>query len=161
MAVARLRSCQSSQDAGGTAIKAVGASEPVMKPAQLIGAFGAVCACIAGVSAHAQTAPQTQSQVILVANDFVAPAPTAPGRTLEWDSKKGRWGLKLGVDSREDRQPDMRDVEPGVFYKVTPRLHIGGGVTLAPDTTISPDQQRFQIPQAPNPRVRLETTFKF
>jgi hypothetical protein len=152
-----------SQDAGGTATKAVGGkrASKVTKPARLIGAFGAICVCVAGVSAHAQTASAAQPQAILVANDFVSPAPSTAGRTLEWDSKKGRWGLRLGVESREDRQSDLRDVEPGVFYKVTPRLHIGGGVTLAPDTSLSPDQQRFQIPQAPNPRVRLETTFKF
>ena len=66
-----------------------------MKPAELIGAFGAVCVCLAGVNARAQ---MTTTQVLLVANDFVAPAPAAPGRTLEWDSKKGRWGLRLGVD---------------------------------------------------------------
>ncbi|MBV8684769.1 MAG: hypothetical protein JO111_17980 [Caulobacteraceae bacterium] len=133
-----------------------------MKPAQLIGAFGAACVCLAGVSAHAEmAASQAPAQVLLVANDFAAPAPTTPGRTLEWDSKKGRWGLRLGVDSRTDRTPDMRDIEPGLFYKVTPRLHIGGGVTIAPDQTLPLDSQRLPTPQAPNPRVRLETTFKF
>jgi hypothetical protein len=128
-----------------------------MKPAELIGAVGAVCACLAGVSARAQSAPQ----VLLVANDFAAPAPAAPGRTLEWDSKKGRWGLRLGVESHTDRESDLRDLEPGLFYKVTPRLHIGGGVTIAPDQGIPLDSQRQPTLQAPNPRVRLETTFKF
>jgi hypothetical protein len=131
----------------------------VMKPAQLIGAFGAVCVWAAGVSAHAEMS--SQAQVLLAANDFAAPAPAAPGRTLEWDSKKGRWGLRLGVDSRMDREPDMRDLEPGLFYKVTPRLHIGGGVTIAPDQGIPLESQRLPTPQAPNPRVRLQTTFKF
>jgi hypothetical protein len=45
-----------------------------------------------------------------------------------------------------------------VFYKVTPRLHIGGSVNLAPDQI---ENQRFGTPQMPAPRVRLETTFKF
>jgi len=130
-----------------------------MKPAQLIGAFGAACVCLAGVGARAESA--SPAQVLLVANDFAAPAPAAPGGTLEWDSKKGRWGLRLGVDTRTDRVPDMRDIEPGLFYKVTPRLHIGGGVTIAPDQMLPLDSQRLPTPQAPNPRVRLETTFKF
>ncbi|HEY2049198.1 MAG TPA: hypothetical protein VGH03_07630 [Caulobacteraceae bacterium] len=133
-----------------------------MKPAELIGAVGAICVCLAGVSARAQSAPQ----VLLVANDFAAPAtaataPATPGRTLEWDSKKGRWGLRLGVDSHTDRQTDLRDLEPGLFYKVTPRLHIGGGVTIAPDQGLPLDSQHLPTLQAPNPRVRLETTFKF
>ena len=131
-----------------------------MKPAQLIGAFGAACVCLAGVSARAEMAA-SQAQVLLVGNDFAAPAPATPGRTLEWDSKKGRWGLRLGVDSRTDRTPDLRDFEPGLFYKVTPRLHIGGGVTIAPDQTLPLDSQHLPTPQAPNPRVRLQTTFKF
>ena len=135
-----------------------------MEPAKLIGAIGAVCVCLAGVSAHAQSISQPQAQVILAANDFAAPAPSSPGHTLEWDSRKGRWGLKLGVDQRIDRDTQLRDVAPGLFYKVTPRLHIGGAVTLAPDEGQGEGleaQRLLQTPQAPNPRVRLETTFKF
>ena len=49
-------------------------------------------------------------------------------------------------------------MQPGLYYKVTPRLHIGGAVSLAPDPTINP---RRVDPQGATPRVRLETTFKF
>jgi hypothetical protein len=131
-----------------------------MTRARLISIVGALGLCLAGVGARAQTAP---AQMILTANDFAtpAPAPSGPGRTLEWDQRKGRWGLKLGMDTRIDRDTQLRDVAPGVFYKLTPRLHIGGAVTLAPDNGEALETQWLSKPQAPNPRVRLETTFKF
>ncbi len=100
--------------------------------------------------------------LLLAANDFSTPnygfGPVTTGRTLEWDSRKGRWGLKLGVEQRMDRLGEWRDVQPGLYYKLTPRLHIGGAVSLAPNPQIN---QRVVDPQATAPRVRLETTFKF
>jgi hypothetical protein len=131
-----------------------------MKPAKLMAVLGAVASCAAAASVRAETSAPAP-QMVLAASDFVAPAPSSAGRTLEWDSKKARWGLKLGVEPRLDRDPQLRDVAPGVFYKLTPRLHIGGAVTLAPDPGEGLETQRFTSPQAPNPRVRLETTFKF
>ena len=80
------------------------------------------------------------------------------GRTLEWDSRKGKWGLKLGVEQRTDHFSEWQDVQPGVYYRLTPRLHIGGGVSLAPTPLVDP---RLVDPRTPSPRVRLETTFKF
>jgi hypothetical protein len=128
-----------------------------MSPAKLLLPLIAAAACLAaGVAARAQ-----DPQLILAANDFATPAPTVTGHTLEWDSKKGRWGLKLGVEQHFDRDTEFRDLEPGVFYKLTPRLHIGGAVTLAPDPGEGLETQHLTTPQAPNPRVRLETTFKF
>jgi hypothetical protein len=118
----------------------------------------AALAAAAGL-AHAEQAP-----LILAANEFTAPAVAlgsnveAPHGTLEWDSRKGRWGLRLGVQQHTDRGPDWRDYQPGLYYKITPRLHIGGAVSLAPDQI---DTSRPGEPQAPPPRVRLETTFKF
>jgi hypothetical protein len=138
-------------------VSVVGAGKRVMTPAKLMSVVTAVASCVAAACAHAETG----GQVIMAANDFVAPAPSAVGRTLEWDSRKGRWGLKLGVEQRLDRDTQLRDLSPGVFYKLTPRLHIGGAVTLAPDQGDGFETQHFTTPQAPNPRVRLETTFKF
>lgn len=113
-----------------------------------------------GALAHAET-----TEYLVAASNFMSqtasPASTAAGRTLEWDPRKGRWGLKLGVDPRSDRETQFRDMAPGVFYKLSPRLHIGGDVTLAPDNITGSPNQHLIDPQAPNPRVRLETTFKF
>ena len=112
--------------------------------------------------AAGQAYAQPEAAVMLVGNDFSSPnygpGPVTTGRTLEWDSRKGRWGLKLGVEQRTDRFGEWRDVQPGLYYKLTPRLHIGGAVSLAPEPPINP---RMVEPQGPTPRVRLETTFKF
>ena len=122
-------------------------------------AVSTLVATAAAGLAHAQPgAPMLQ----LAANDFSYPGygfgPAMAGRSLEWDSHKARWGLKLGVEQRTDRLGEWRDVQPGLYYKLTPRLHIGGAVSLAPMPQIN---QRMVDPQPAAPRVRLETTFKF
>ena len=126
----------------------------------LLGTFVFVASLAASPVTHAET-----TEIMLAAKDFIAqgPAPSAPasGRTLEWDPRKGHWGLKLGVDPRTDRETQFRDMAPGVFYKLSPRLHIGGDVTLAPDSFPGVPGQHLIDPQSPNPRVRLETTIKF
>jgi hypothetical protein len=114
-------------------------------------------------AAAAARAEQAAPALILAANDFAAPTygvngTTTPRRTLEWDASKGRWGLNLGVEQHTDRDVQLKDVSPGVYYRVTRRLHIGGAVSLAPDEA---ETQRLGQPQMPAPRVRLETTFKF
>lgn len=131
-----------------------------MKPIGLAIAVASALAAVAGFgAAHAEDA-----QVMLVsATDFSAPAmsgaPMTERRTLEWDAAKGRWGLSLGVEQRQvGRDLQLKDVSPGVYYRLTRRLHIGGAVSLAPDQA---ETLRLGQPQAPAPRVRLETVFKF
>jgi hypothetical protein len=122
----------------------------------------AISALVLATAAGQVRAEAETGGLILAANDFSSPnytpGPITTGRTLEWDSRKGRWGLKLGMEQRTDRLSEWRDVQPGVYYKLTPRLHIGGAVSLAPNPVIN---QRLIDPQGAAPRVRLETTFKF
>ncbi len=111
----------------------------------------------------ALAAEQSGVQMILAANEFATPSyggtSTVPRRTLEWDASKGRWGLNLGVEQHSiDSDIQWKDVSPGVYYRLTRRLHIGGAVSLAPDQA---QNVRVGQPQLPSPRVRLETTFKF
>jgi NtrZ len=137
-----------------------------MKARLGIAAIGAALA-MAGVAtgAHAAAAkPNDSTAAASAASAFGdtgnnnAVNPNAPHKSLRWDSK-GRWGLKLDY-----QQPGARDaqqfqsIDVGGFYKVTPRLHIGGaiGVGEQPDPRLASPE-----PQAPQPRVRLETTFKF
>ncbi len=84
--------------------------------------------------------------------------PAGAKRALEWDSRKGRWGLSLDVQQHSFGDTGLSDVQPGLYYRVTPRLHIGGAVSLSDDRTDSPIQLQQQQPA---PRVKLETTFKF
>lgn len=125
----------------------------------------ALCATATSALALTPAAPAAGAPgggLILAANDFTSPTygfgPVTSSRTLEWDSRKGKWGLHLGVEQRTDRLSEYRDVQPGLYYKLTPRLHIGGAVSLAPAPQIN---QRLVDPQVAPPRVRLETTFKF
>ena len=129
-----------------------------MKPDRLMIAM--LSALALGSVASAVRAQQSPARLLLTANEFSGPAvgPETTHSTLEWDSKKGRWGLRLGVQQHMDHNTDWRDYQPGLYYKITPRLHIGGAVSLAPDQI---DMSRPGDPQAPPPRVRLETTFKF
>ena len=130
-----------------------------MKPFGLAIAAVSSLALLAGaVGARAEGA-----QFQLASSSDFAPtmggAPATAGRTLEWDSAKGRWGLKLDVEPHSlDRGLELKDVSPGVYYRLTRRLHIGGAVSLAPDQT---ESLRLGQPQLPAPRVRLETVFKF
>jgi len=128
-----------------------------------LGLVIAVAATLA-FSASALAARAEDGQVALASDsDFAAPtlggAATTPRRTLEWDANKGRWGLNLGVEQHSaDRDLELKDVSPGVYYRLTKRLHIGGAVSLAPDQA---ETYRMGQPQFPAPRVRLETVFKF
>jgi hypothetical protein len=106
--------------------------------------------------AHAAPAPSPIDSY-LVRAEFI-PGATVAKRTLEWDAKRGRWGLRLDMGQRQDGQMQWKDVAPGVYYRVTPRLHIGVSSSLASDQV---DNPRKVEPQPPAPRVRLETTFKF
>jgi hypothetical protein len=138
----------------------MGRIDIAMAPSRfMIGILAAAGLTVAAMGAHAQQAP---ARIVLVANDFSGQVnltgSTVPRRTLEWDARKGRWGLKLGVEQHLYGDVELRDLQPGVYYRVTPRLHIGGAVSLAPDQV---ENQRLTDPQRPAPRVRLETTFKF
>lgn len=120
--------------------------------------LSALCVAAAG----AANAQPVGASVILASADFASPnygpGPVDTRRTLEWDSKRGRWGVRLGVEQRSDHLSEWQDIQPGLYYKITPRLHIGGAVSLSPPPQIN---QRLVEPQESTPRVRLETTFKF
>ncbi|HEY2661727.1 MAG TPA: hypothetical protein VGI79_18545 [Caulobacteraceae bacterium] len=78
-------------------------------------------------------------------------------KILQWDDK-GRWSLKLDMNEPAGRTMQLRDVQAGAYYHVTPSLKVGGAVSLG-DEPAQPD--RNTLPQAQAPRVRLETRFKF
>lgn len=129
-----------------------------MRPERIT--VGVLFAIAAGVAAQGAAAEQLNSRIS--GDEFTSQSrsigPSVARRTFEWDARKGRWGLKLDMEQRTDRGMQLGDVQPGVFYRLTPRLHIGGAVSLGEDQVESvPGMQ----PQAPPPRVRLETTFKF
>jgi hypothetical protein len=126
-------------------------------------AFGVVL--MAAGFAHAETAtPATPPEAAFTTRDAFAPdlnrwAPQAGRRSLQWDSKKAKWGLKLDLDQQVGRplSPTSKDVQAGAFYKVTPSFHVGGTVSLG---AFDNDPQTV-IPADKAPKVRLETSLKF
>lgn len=78
-------------------------------------------------------------------------------KALQWDNRKGRWGLKLDYDQSTIRDMGWNDVQAGAYYKVTPSLRVGGAVSMtSPQQNISPKLQQDKAPG-----VKLETAFKF
>lgn len=79
------------------------------------------------------------------------------GKTLRWE-RKGRWGVSLNLDQRDERGTQLNDVQAGAFFRVTPSLRVGGAVALGEEET--PTFKKTE-PRDSAPRVRLETAFKF
>ncbi len=77
-------------------------------------------------------------------------------RSLQWNDK-AKWGVKLDVMQSEDRDIQLKDIQAGAFYKLTPSLRVGGAVSLGDSARLTRDT----APEDQAPRVRLETAFKF
>ncbi|QUD86636.1 NtrZ family periplasmic regulatory protein [Phenylobacterium montanum] len=109
--------------------------------------------------AHADSARPTLSVTNTPAtpNDFAQFGLAPIHKSVQWDDK-GHWSLKLDMNTPAGRDMQLRDVQAGAYYHLTPSLHVGGAVSLG-DEQVSPDRNLPQTQQAP--RVKLETRFKF
>ena len=121
---------------------------------------------LAGLSstAHAQTT--TRGQVNL-AQAMNTPVSTATERAATVQPQRrglrlndnGRWGLNLNLNQPVGRDAEWGDVEAGAYYRLSPRLRVGAAAPLA---TPERDPARAQeTDRRTQPRVRLETIFKF
>jgi hypothetical protein len=88
------------------------------------------------------------------------PATVAPngGRITTFDASKGRFGLTLGVKQPNARETTPNDVAAGAYFRITPKLQVGGSVALG-EQELTPRANNTR--PADQPRVRLETMFKF
>jgi hypothetical protein len=113
--------------------------------------------------AHAQSLPSqtiakpTASADFTVKGDFAKQTPLGPGQTLQFDAEKGRWGLKLDVDQLAYRETQLKDVQAGAYYKLTPNVRVGASAGVAGQSDLAPARGK----EVTAPRVRLETAFKF
>ncbi|CAN5469806.1 hypothetical protein BH10PSE4_BH10PSE4_23370 [soil metagenome] len=111
---------------------------------------------------HAQSKPRAD---FTVKSDFgnpaqIAPfAPEGPKKSLKWDAKKGKWGLKLDLDQPYNRDLELKDVQAGAYFSVTPSIRVGGAVALGENNPAL--AARKSETQETAPRVKLETAFKF
>jgi hypothetical protein len=130
----------------------------------LLGAVGGVAqaapaasVAAAGTAASAQATPAKPIDFTVHA-DTSSPI-TAGTQVMKWDAAKGRWGLTLNLQQPDTRQTTLNDIQAGAYYKITPALRVGGAFAFG-------DQQPIQgpkpnTPDTSQPRVQLETKFKF
>lgn len=89
------------------------------------------------------------------------PSPIAPQgvKSTKWDARKGRWGLTLNMEQPDARPSTWNDVAAGAYYRITPSIRVGGAVAFG-EQQVTPGAQKI-TPDEGQPRVRLESTFKF
>ncbi len=114
--------------------------------------------------AHAQTANQTTAHPQASFTDADATArehytlnQSQQPTVIELDGKS-HWGLKLEIQQPVTRQAQLKDVEAGAYYKVTPSIRVGGTVGLT-DTKAPAAQTDSTSPVAA--RLRLGASVKF
>jgi hypothetical protein len=128
-----------------------------------IATFASALVAVAS-AAHAQS---TRPQINLSSDAFSSfNSPSDQNRwaleptqkSLFWD-QKGHWGLKLDLSQPVGRDMQLRDVQAGAYFHITPSIRVGGAVSLGD----SSGQDRIALPQQQTqaPRVKLETSFKF
>lgn len=122
----------------------------------ILAGMTATAACAAPAGRSAPTATFTTRDAF--APDLNQWGPQQNHKQLQWDNRKGRWGLKLDLDQSTIRDMGWNDVQAGAYYKVTPSLRVGGAFSMTtPQQNFTPNAAA----QDKAPGVKLESTFKF
>lgn len=80
------------------------------------------------------------------------------GRNMKFDASKGRFGIVLDILQPDGRATAPNDVSAGAYFRITPSVRVGGSVSLG-EQDLTP--RRNASRPADQPKVRLESTFKF
>lgn len=116
----------------------------------------ATTAMAASTSALAQSASSTMSLSEAQAAQRNAPTPQRRGLRL---NDNGRWGLDFNLNQPVGRETDWGDVEAGAYYRLNDRLRVAAAAAVG-----APEADPARAPETngrAQPRVRLETIFKF
>ena len=119
-------------------------------------AAAALSGAVGGI-AHAADKPSRPLN-ITVRSDPSAIQPLG-AKTMRWDATKGRWGLTLNLEQPDARPSTLNDIQAGAYYRITPSLRVGGAVALG-EQIVNTGPKKM-TPDEGQPRVRLETAFKF
>ena len=92
-----------------------------------------------------------------VKSEPLASTPRA-GSVVQWDARRGRFGFTVDVQQPGERPVVPNDVSAGAYFRITPKLRVGGSVALG-DQDLTPRANR--APPATQPKVRVETKLKF
>lgn len=126
---------------------------------RLYGAMFAIGAALvvsaAAADAHAQSRSTARASDTPTVS--LSQAQTPQRRGLQWSDD--RWGLNLNLQQPVGREAEWSDVEAGAFYRLTPRLRVGGAVGLG--EPVQDPARAAETDRRSQPRVRLETIFKF
>lgn len=123
------------------------------------GGFLAVMMATTVMAASTSALAQSTSTVSLSeaqAAQRNAPAPQRRGLRL---NDRGRWGLDFNLNQPVGRETDWGDVEAGAYYRLNDRLRVGAAAAVS-----TPEADPARAPETngrAQPRVRLETIFKF
>jgi len=123
------------------------------------GGFLAVMMATTAMAASTSALAQSTSAVSLSeaqAAQRNAPAPQRRGLRL---NDRGRWGLDFNLNQPVGRETDWGDVETGAYYRLNDRLRVGAAAAVS-----TPEADPARAPETngrAQPRVRLETIFKF
>ena len=120
---------------------------------------GALAVAGLSTSAHAQSSRASGQVSLSQASAANTPAASQNQRRGLRLHENGRWGLNLNLNQPVGREAEWGDVEAGAFYRLSPRLRVGAAANLA---TAERDPARTtETDRRTQPRVRLETIFKF
>lgn len=128
-----------------------------MSRTKIIAAVTAAGLVLSGVGAFAHAQSRTPRAEALTGVQSTETAPRTPRRGLQWGSD-GRWGLNLDVEQPVGREADWNDVDASASFRLSPSLRLQGTVGLGERR---PDPARPQQSDRDQPRVRLETIFRF
>jgi len=100
-----------------------------------------------------------------VGNSYISDSTTTfakPQSKVYQFNLDGKWGVKFDVNQPETSPAGSNDIDAGAFYKLTPSVRVGGTVGFGEKTDpLKPESTRRATEDKKQPRVRLETTFKF
>jgi hypothetical protein len=113
---------------------------------------------LGGAAGAAQAADAPKGVDFSVAAEPVAMSSTAP-KSVNIDARRGRWGVTLNMQQPDSRQSTLNDVQAGAYFRITPSLRVGGAVAFG-DEQLQQGVNKI-VPDEGQPRVRLETKFKF
>ena len=114
---------------------------------------------LGGAAGVAQAADAPAKPVDFTVHPEAVSSPAAPPKGMNFDARRGRWGVTLNLQQPDTRPGTLNDIQAGAYYRITPSLRVGGAVALG-DQQLVPGPQKL-TPDGGQPRVRLETQFKF
>lgn len=124
-----------------------------------IATIAGAAALLAAVAGAAQAADAPAKPLdFTVHPDGASATPLGP-KALKFDARRGRWGVTLNLQQPDTRESNWNDVQAGAYYHITPSLRVGGAVALG-DQQLQTGPKKLG-PDEGQPRVRLETQFKF